>query len=131
MNIFKEIILPLRFSWLFDEKHLKSFEGFPGGSVIKGSVCQYREHGFDPWSWKNPHAGATKPCATAEPVLKGMGAATTETVAAATKACASRASAPEQESRLSEKPHTATVEQPPLPAAGKAWTAMKTRHSRE
>ena len=39
---------------------------------------------------------ATKPCARAELVLKGMGATTTEPVAATTDGCASRAGTPQQ-----------------------------------
>ena len=30
--------------------------GFPGGSVVKESACQYRRHRFDPWPGKIPHA---------------------------------------------------------------------------
>ena len=28
--------------------------GFPGGSVLKRSICQCRRWGFDPWVWKIP-----------------------------------------------------------------------------
>ena len=29
---------------------------FSGGSEVKQSACQYKRHGFDPWSGKIPHA---------------------------------------------------------------------------
>ena len=85
----------MRFSLLFDEKHLKSFEGFPGGSVIKGSV-NTEDMGSIPGPGRTHMPRATKPCARAEPVLKGMGATTTEPVAASTDICMSRAGTPQQ-----------------------------------
>ena len=46
-------------------------QDFPGGAVVKESACQYRGHGFDPWSGKIPHAvEQLSLCATAtEPAL--------------------------------------------------------------
>ena len=45
--------------------------GFPGGSVVKISPCQWRRHGFNPWTEKIPHATEKLSlCAIAiEPVL--------------------------------------------------------------
>ena len=34
--------------------HIAKWTGFPGGSVVKESVCQCRRHGFDPWVRKIP-----------------------------------------------------------------------------
>ena len=46
----------------------------------KESACQFRRHGFDPWSGKIPHAaGQLSLCATTiDPVLWSLGAATAE-----------------------------------------------------
>jgi len=35
--------------------------GFPGGSVLKRSICQCRRCGFDPWVWKSPGEGNGNP----------------------------------------------------------------------
>ena len=37
------------------------FMGFPGGSVVKNSVCQCRRRGFDPWSRQSPGGGNGNP----------------------------------------------------------------------
>ena len=29
-------------------------QGFPGDSVVKGSACQFRRCGFDPWVKEDP-----------------------------------------------------------------------------
>ena len=46
----------------------------------KKSICQCRRYGFDPWSGKIPHGmEQLSPWATTiEPVLKSLGATTTE-----------------------------------------------------
>ena len=33
-----------------------TYQGFPGGSVVKNLPAKARQHGFDPWSRKIPHA---------------------------------------------------------------------------
>ena len=33
---------------------LNAFKGFPGGSVVKESLCRYRRCEFDPWVRKIP-----------------------------------------------------------------------------
>ena len=54
--------------------------GLPWWLSGKESADQYKRHGFDLWSRKNPHAaGQLDPCATTtEPMFQSMGAATTE-----------------------------------------------------
>ena len=88
---------------------------FPGGSVTKNPPANGRRHGFHPWSGKIPRAvEQLSPFArTTEPVLKSLGAATTEPTCC--KDQSPRALEPvlcNQRSHHSEKP--ATREQPPV-----------------
>ena len=57
--------------WLSDLVAKKPNRGLPWWLSGKESACQYRRHGFDPWSWKIPHAAKQlSPCTTTiEPVL--------------------------------------------------------------
>ena len=57
--------------WLSDLVAKKPNPGLPWWLSGKESACQYRRHGFDPWSWKIPHAAKQpSPCTTTiEPVL--------------------------------------------------------------
>ena len=60
--------------------HQEGFEGRPCWSSGQESGCQCREHRFDPWFGKIPHAlGQLSPCTTAiEPELQSPGATTAE-----------------------------------------------------
>ena len=57
----------------------KKISGFPGSSVVKNLNCQSRRHRFDSRSRKIPPASEhLSPCATLQPGLESLGAATTE-----------------------------------------------------
>ena len=58
----------------------KKIRGLPWWLSGKESACQCRRHGFNPWSWKIPHAMEQQSlCATTiEPVLWSPRAATFE-----------------------------------------------------
>jgi len=41
-------------TYLYIGRSVESFQGFPGGSVVKKSACQWRRLGFDRWVGKIP-----------------------------------------------------------------------------
>ena len=41
---------------MLDQKEPDKERGFPGGPGIKNLHWEYKEHRFDPWSRKIPHA---------------------------------------------------------------------------
>ena len=47
------------------------YRGFPGGAVVKNPPANAGDYGFEPWSWKIPHAAEQLSlCATTtEPAL--------------------------------------------------------------
>ena len=63
-----------------NREHIKPGYGASLGAQWWGSTCQYRRHGFNPWSGKIPHVTEQlTPCTTAaEPVLWSLGAKTAE-----------------------------------------------------
>ena len=65
-----------------NENIKKKSAGFPGTSVVKNPSADAGDRGSNPWSGKIPQASEPlSPCATAtEPVLKSLGAKTTEPV---------------------------------------------------
>ena len=55
---------------------------FSGGSEVKQSACQYKRHGFDPWSGRShtPTAQLNSPTTRTKPELWSPGATAAEPV---------------------------------------------------
>ena len=90
--------------------------GFPGGTSGEQSTRQCRRHGFDPWSWKTPHAAEQRSqCAPAiEPPLYRLRAPTTEPSAAAPEALVPGARALKGEAATTRSLSTTVVSSPHL-----------------
>ena len=105
---------------------LKRDAGLAWRLSAEEAACQWRRHGFHPWSGRPHMRGATKPCTTAvEPGL--LGAHMPQLL----EPTCPGASALHKRSRCGEKPAHHSGEQPLVTAAGASpGTAMKTQCGR-
>ena len=101
-----------------NREHIKPGYVVSLGAQWWGSTCQYRRHGFNPWSGKIPHVRVTNPVhPVAEPVLWSLGAKTAEPMwCNYWRLCTLEPTLRNGRSHCSEKPEHRNREQPQLTA---------------
>ena len=90
-----------------------TYQGFPGGSVVKNLPAKARQHGFDPWSRKIPHASGK--LSLLSPRSRAWGLQWLSPHAKTTELCTPWIPCSKtKEVPLMRSPSTTTREQPPL-----------------